>query len=215
MIKIESIVTPSVDQLKFAIQGMRNAKNSWDKSDTEYYPFDAKEGEYSEAVVGYNDAKLMKILKNAGTDHRKYLRQLPIGMRITAPLYWWKEFDTYKVGTTSNSCSTMHKIDSRHLDLDDFSHDKIFTKDGEQLLNNIIIHINQIMDEYKKTCDKRYWDEIIQILPSNYNQTRNVTFNYEVIFNILRSRETHKLSEWREFCDTCKTLPLMSILLYD
>lgn len=181
-----------------AIRGMRNPMNSWDKSDSQYI-----RGCFH---VGKNDLKLMKKLAESGTDHRKYLRMVTVYCDITAPLYWWKEFDTYKVGTVANSCSTMHKIQAKEFTLDDFSHEHILHEtftglvNPVTLLNAIVDALNQNRELYLQTKDKKYWWQMIQLLPSSYNQNRTVMLNYEVLANIYKSRKNHKLDEWRTFC---------------
>ena len=190
MIKIEKTDTYG---WQAAIRGMRNPMNSWDKSDSGY------------GDIGEQDLKLMKTLGAAGTDHGKYLRMITVTADITAPLYWWKEFDTYKVGTVANSCSTMHKLTSRPLTADDFSFDKL-----DWDVTDVIVNCNICIDEFKRTKDKKYWRKLIQLLPSAYNQRRTVTMNYEVAVNMIRQRENHKLTEWVEFVETLKELPYMA-----
>lgn len=181
-----------------AIRGMRNPMNSWDKSDSQYI--------HGCFHVEKNDLKLMKKLAESGTDHRKYLRMVTVYCDITAPLYWWKEFDTYKVGTVANSCSTMHKIQAKEFTLDDFSHEHILHEtftglvNPVTLLNAIVDALNQNRELYLQTKDKKYWWQMIQLLPSSYNQKRTVMLNYEVLANIYKSRKNHKLDEWRTFC---------------
>lgn len=199
MIRIENVIT---DGWEAAIRGMRNPMNSWDKSDSiqrKIPPvFD----------IGENDMKLCKRLINAGSDHRKFLRQINISMDITAPFYWWKEFDTYKVGTVANSCSTMHKIHSKPFTLLDFSFDKcIDYEDQVKLMLNIIDNLNMNREKYIETKDKRYWWNMIQILPTSYNQKRTITMNYEVAYRIYNARVNHKLDEWHTFCDIIKQIP--------
>lgn len=195
MIKIENIETFGWEA---AIRGMRNPMNSWDKSDTWFTEHGAS--------VGPNDLKLMKTLIKAGTDHRKFLRMINVTMDITAPLYWWKEFDTYKVGTVANSCSTMHKIHEKEFTMDDFSHEHVV---DSNLLWMIPYELNKYRDEYLKTKDKRYWWQMIQLLPSSYNQKRTVQLNYEVLMNMYKSRKNHKLDEWIDFCEEIKKLPYL------
>ena len=181
-----------------AIIGMRNALNSWAKIDSSYtFP----DGEF---VLGPEDKKLMMKLRNAGTDHRKFMRMITVYADITAPLYWWKEYDTYKVGTVANSCSTMHKIHSKEFVLDDFSHEHLFELD---VLNTVIGYLNHYRNEFLITKDKKCWWQMIQMLPSSYNQKRTVMLNYEVLANIYKSRKNHKLDEWRDFCKWIETLP--------
>lgn len=201
MIKIENIVQPSNEQWMATIKGMRNPMNSWHLSDTKET---LEKNENNELVpiieLGENDFDLMKRLITAGSEHRKFLRMLPVTMDITAPLYWWKEYDTYKIGTTANSCSTMHKIHAKEFTLDDFSHEHL-DEISIELLEDYINHINDMRVWYNETKDKKYWWQIIQLLPSSYNQKRTVFLNYEVLQNIYSQRKEHKLDEWREFCD--------------
>lgn len=221
MIKLEHIVIASPEQMEFIIEGMRNPMNSWNKSDSEaYISEDPKFKGIKKFYTGDADWALMKKLANAGTDHRKFMRQMPVYVRITAPLYWWKEFDTYKVGTVSNSCSTMHKIQEKEFTLDDFSHEHL-TYAEKMLIDEIILSLNRYRDFYNnwdrydansKNARHLYekkdaWWQMIQLLPSSYNQTRNVSMNYEVLANIYKSRKAHKLDEWREFCKWIETLP--------
>ena len=181
-----------------AIIGMRNAMNSWAKIDSSYtFP----DGEF---VLGPEDKKLMMKLRNAGKDHRKFMRMITVYADITAPLYWWKEYETYKVGTVANSCSTMHKIHSKEFVLDDFSHEHLFELD---VLNTVIGYLNHYRNEFLITKDKKCWWQMIQMLPSSYNQKRTVMLNYEVLANIYKSRKNHKLDEWRDFCKWIETLP--------
>ena len=217
-IKIENVVFYSPEQLEFIIQGMRNAFNSWDKSDSERcedkdncdaclrkIECDNHFISKKELVLGPNDVNLMKKLAKAGTDHRKFMRMMPVYVRITAPLYWWKEFDTHKVGTVSNSCSTMHKIADKEFTLADFSiehldDDRSGAVSNAEWLEYLIHHLNRDRRRFIETKDKKYWWQMIQLLPSSYNQTRNVMLNYEVLANIYHSRKNHKLDEWRDFC---------------
>ena len=230
MIKLENVVLASPEQMEFIIEGMRNPMNSWDKSDSEikYASWhDMSGGEYE---VGANDHGLMQRLSIAGTEHRKYMRMMPVYVRITAPLYWWKEFDTYKVGTVANSCSTMHKIQEKEFTLEDFSHEHLnafipeneehITIDGGEFislnteghLRMVVHHLNFNREKYLETKDKKYWWQMIQLLPSSYNQTRNVMLNYEVLANIYRQRKNHKLDEWREVCKWIETLPYSELI---
>ena len=172
-------------------------------------------------ILGDNDHALMQRLANAGTDHRKFMRMMPVYVRITAPLYWWKEFSTYKVGTVANSCSTMHKIQEKEFKWEDFScehltHTDSFHMDAnEDAMNALQVVINALnynRDLYLKTKDKKYWWQMIQLLPSSYNQTRNVMMNYEVLANIYNSRKDHKLDCWRDFCAWIKTLPYQELI---
>lgn len=198
-----------------AIRGMRSPLNSWDKSDSFIYNEDVSDencgirmGDSSSMVVylGPNDLKLMKNLARAGSDHAKYLRMINVTMDITAPLYWWKEFDTYKVGTVANSCSTMHKIHDKEFTLDDFSHDHL-TPSGLSTLENVIYELDFWRNRYLETKDKEDWWQMIQLLPSSYNQKRTVQMNYQVCWNMYRARKNHKLDEWRTLCGEFLILP--------
>lgn len=195
MIRIENPMTYGWEE---AIRGMRNPMNSWDKSDSEIY-----DGGVFAFDIGPNDLTLMQNLVKAGSDHSKFMRMLTVYMDITAPLYWWKEYDTYKVGTVANSCSTMHKIHSRELTLDDFSHEHL-TARSEYLLLDIIKYLNDYRKTFLDDGDKRYWYNMIQLLPSSYNQRRTVQLNYAVLRNMYHARKNHKLDEWRTFCDYIK-----------
>lgn len=221
-----------------AIRGMRNPMNSWDKSDSGIC-FDTvachtcradrnhckSRMENKEFVVGYDDMNLMTRLRNAGTDHRKFMRMITVYVDITAPLYWWKEFDTYKVGTVANSCSTMHKIADKEFTFDDFSHEKLINSlcmeiqeqhiriSPIQALATTIECLNSYRDLYLQTKDKKYWWQMIQLLPSSYNQKRTVMLNYEVLANIYKSRNNHKLDEWSVgFMDWIKSLPYSELI---
>ncbi len=196
MIKLERT---SVMNLENAMRGARNPLNSWAKSDS-YYD---KNGNY---VLGENDLGLAKRLAKAGSDHRKYLRQIFVSVDITAPLYWWKEYDTYKVGTVANSCSTMHKIHSKEFNRDDFSCDRMSNAALAQL-DSLIAFMEDERIKYNETKDKEHWHNIIQLLPSSYNQMRTCTLNYENLINIYNARRNHKLSEWHTLCDWIKSLP--------
>ena len=195
MIKIEKT---SVMNLENAMRGARNPMNSWNKSDS-YYD---ESGNY---VLGENDLDLAKRLTKAGSDHRKFLRQIFVSVDITAPLYWWKEFDTYKVGTVANSCSTMHKIHSKPFELDDFSHDHM-TAETEEQMKLIVDYLEVLRNKFIETKDKKYWYDMIQFLPSSYNQMRTVTMNYENLTNMYYARRNHKLDEWHTYCDWIETL---------
>ena len=189
-----------VMNLENAIRGARNPMNSWARSDS-YYD---ENGQY---ILGENDLSLAKRLRNAGTsDHRKYLRQVMLSVDITAPMYWWKEYDTYKVATVANSTSTMHKIHSKPFEIDDFSHDHL-TENGLKVLRALVDEMEKIRLEYVETKDKALWYDLIQLLPSSYNQMRTCTLNYETLINIYKSRKHHKLDEWRSFCEWIETLP--------
>ena len=193
MIKIENI---KVYNIARAVYSSRNAMNSWDKSDSDL----------EHDILGENDLDLAKRLYKAGTEHRKYLRQIFVSMDITAPLYWWKEADTYKVGTVANSCSTMHKIHAKEFTLDDFSHENLLYEWKSHLMNTIGA-LNLAREFYLKTKDKKYWWQMIQLLPSSYNQRRTITMKYENVMSIINQREGHKLDEWREMVATLRTLP--------
>ena len=256
MIKFENV---EVVGWEAAIRGMRNPMNSWDKSDSGYC-IDTltchackenrnnckKNIDSHKLIIGPNDIDLMKRLSNAGTDHRKFMRMLTVYADITAPLYWWKEFDTYKVGTVANSCSTMHKIHAKEFTTLDFSEDKLLlgipkdsnhiyddagndiTMSSQQLLGHVINHLNVYRKLYLETKDNRYWWQMIQLLPSSYNQKRTVMLNYEVLANIYKSRKNHKLDEWCchegiidgdktnksyiGFCDWIETLPYSELI---
>lgn len=217
MIKVENI---EVFNFEGAIRGMRNPLNSWDKSDS--YP-----GCSAGYQIGDNDLTLMRSLYHAGTEHRKYLRQIFVSMDITAPLYWWKEADTYKVGTVSNSCSTMHKIHAKEFELDDFSHEhldrlKTLVNNSEnkycqydyiEPLNMTINALNASRVMYLKTKDKTYWWQMIQLLPSSYNQRRTITMNYENVVTIINQRTNHKLDEWNQFVAELKELPYIGEIM--
>ena len=235
MIKLEET---KVLNWEAAIRGMRNPMNSWDKSDTQYdcdwcddsvWPH---EYGHDDVLIGPNDHKLMMQLAKTGTDHAKYRRQIIVSVDITAPLYWWKEFDTYKVGTVANSCSTMHKIHDKEFELDDFSHDKMSWLARENLATTIKflnayrnLYVNwddygdnqkgqwlaglSLTGEYEK---KMAWDQMIQLLPSSYNQKRTITMNYENLANMYKSRKNHKLEEWHILCHWIKKLPYSEII---
>ena len=197
MIKIERT---SVMNMENAIRGARNPLNSWDRMDSFY----DEKGNY---VLGENDLGLAKRLAHAGSDHRKFLRQIFVSVDITAPLYWWKEFDTYKVGTVANSCSTMHKIHAKAFERDDFSCDRL-DEGGLAALDALVAFLET---ERQKFCadktDKQAWHNMIQLLPSSYNQMRTVSLNYENLINIYYARRTHKLAEWHTLCDWIEALP--------
>ena len=190
MIKVEHIVTWGFEH---AIRGMRNPLNSWDRSDSKF--------DYDKMCLGENDLALMRKLYAAGQPHRKYLRQIFVAMDITAPLYWWKEFDTYKVGTTANSCSTMHKIAAKEFELSDFSTEHLSEDVINKPFKDIIDCLNFFRGLYNLNKDKSDWWQMVQLLPSSYNQRRTVTMTYENVMNILDYRQGHKLSEWNEYCD--------------
>lgn len=206
------------------IRGMRNPKNSWKKSDSKFVTTDGDHhdicgnfgpgyGSYGweEAVIGENDLNLMTTLRDAGTDHRKFMRMIVVYMDVTAPLYWWKEYDTYKVGTVANSCSTMHKIAEKEFTLDDFSCEHLIgiAKDDLHGTTSVLNHFRKL---YLQSKDKKYWWQMIQLLPSSYNQRRTVMLNYEVLANIYKSRRNHKLDEWHTFCDLIESLPYSELI---
>ena len=195
----------SVMNFDNAIRGMRNPLSSWDKNDSFY-------DENGTFVLGENDAKLANKLCTSGSDHRKFIRQILVSIDITAPLYWWKEFDTYKVATVANSTSTMHKIHAKSFAREDFSTDCM---DEETLtaFDGVITYLEKLRTDYLATKDKRYWYDMIQFLPSSYNQMRTVTMNYETLTNIYYARRYHKLDEWHKFCDMIKELPYASLLI--
>ena len=225
MIKIEHVETLGWEA---AIRGMRNPMNSWEKSDSEmkwtedpsYYDI-GRPDLGMRMIIGPDDLNLMTRLRNSGTDHRKFMRMITVYMDITAPLYWWKEFDTYKVGTVANSCSTMHKIADKEFTLEGFSCEKLITREqplvegvdaveppnAVWLMNRTIQTLNQYRNLYLQTKDKKYWWQMIQLLPSSYNQRRTVMLNYEVLANIYKSRRNHKLDEWVDFCAEIERLP--------
>lgn len=253
MIKFENTVVPSSGQWRAVIMGARNPMNSWYKSDS----FICEEGEHVECrdncfyrgdcpvygiedffVMGENDQDLMKRLRNAGTDHRKFMRMITVYVDITAPLYFWKEFDTYKIGTVANSCSTMHKIHAKEFTLEDFSCEHLDDSAGcynvstgdsfldydftsEDVLNVIIASLNFWRNKYLIACKtesetgltaKDIWWQLVQLLPSSYNQKRTVMLNYEVLANMYKSRKDHKLDEWRDFCKWIEKLPYSELI---
>ena len=244
MIKLENIILPSADQWKAIIFGARNPLNSWDRSDSfcvpapdncngchDYnkcsYIFE-QDGKPYRSSIGPNDLDLMTRLRNAGTDHRKFMRMITVYTDITAPLYWWKEFDTYKVGTVANSCSTMHKIADKEFTLEDFSCEHLYAEDdidgmyysttaeeeftSTDVLKVVIESLNNYRKMYLATKDKKDWWQMIQLLPSSYNQRRTVMLNYEVLANIYKSRSNHKLNEWHVFCDWIDGLPYSQLI---
>ena len=220
MIKLENT---EVVGWEHAIRGMRNPKNSWGKSDS-CFCTDRPECEGSCPVfIGPNDHSLMMTLRNAGTDHRKFMRMITVYVDITAPLYWWKEFDTYKVGTVANSCSTMHKIHEKEFYEEDFSFERLESGyeeyNGDDAIHtaycsmqNTISALNRLRYMYNITKNKKYWYAMIQLLPSSYNQKRTVMLNYEVLANIYKSRKNHKLDEWHIFCDWIESLPYSELI---
>lgn len=230
MIKLEN---SDVIGWEHAIRGMRNPMNSWEKRDSYFsdncgriscedcihWDNGCTDTSPLNFVIGPNDHKLMMKLRNAGTDHRKYMRMVAVYVDITAPLYWWKEFDTYKVGTVANSCSTMHKIQAKEFTIDDFSTEHLFDIDSLgvevfslDIFRQIIESLNIARENFLATNDKRYWWQMIQLLPSSYNQRRTIMFNYEVLANMYKSRKNHKLDEWREFCKWIESLPHSEII---
>ena len=230
MLKIENT---EVMGWEAAIRGMRNPMNSWDKSDSNFEDvFEDPENLHTyymkNAEIGPNDFNLMKRLRNAGTDHRKFMRMITVYLDVTAPLYWWKEFDTYKVGTVANSCSTMHKIHAKEFTLEDFSCEHLYAEDeidgmyysttaeeeftSTDVLKVVIESLNNYRKMYLATKDKKDWWQMIQLLPSSYNQRRTVMLNYEVLANIYKSRRNHKLDEWHTFCDWIESLPYSELI---
>ena len=215
MIKIEYT---DVYGFEAAIRGMRNPMNSWDKSDSKFVPWDT-----TDFTIGENDLKLMKNLSKAGTDHSKYLRMINVTVDITAPRYWWTEFDTYKVGTVANSCSTMHRLTSKPIELSDFSIDDetLIEIDGTcywsvgDMFEYVVDECETLRQEYLSTNDKKYWRALIQILPQSYNQKRTVQLNYQVLKSMYHARKNHKLDEWRDFCKWCETLPYFKEICID
>ena len=235
MLKIENV---EVFGWKHAIRGMRNPMNSWEKSDSfipcwqktkchecdanqkcAYY-FEGGEPYKKDEFIGAKDFDLMTRLRDAGTDHRKFMRMITVYLDITAPLYWWKEFDTYKVGTVANSCSTMHKIAAKEFVLDDFSHEHLISGEAipgrlysaKGMMESTVDNLNIFRKLYLETQDKKYWWQLIQLLPSSYNQKRTIMLNYEVLANIYKSRRNHKLDEWRTFCEWIEGLPMSEII---
>lgn len=192
---------------KSAIRGMRNPMNSWDNSDSDCSTIiKLEDGRYIEDFIGENDLALMKKLSNAGSDHAKFLRMINVTCDITAPLYWWKEYDTYKVGTVANSCSTMHKIHAKEFDISDFSWEHLNER-SLVIFDAIIDELNFNREAFIKTKDKNYWHQMIQLLPTSYEQKRTVQLNYQVLKNIYFARRNHKLDEWHTFCDWIEELP--------
>lgn len=223
MLKIEKFVTPSPDQWEIVMEGMRNPMNSWDRMDsyiTNVEDYETLETGNSKFIMGDNDYDLAKRLRDGGSVHAKYRRMIPVFVTITAPLYWWKEFDTYKVGTVANSCSTMHKIAEKEFMIDDFSHEHLLEGSdvdwgdvvGKSVLEHVIFSLNVYRGLYLSTKDKKYWWQMIQLLPSSYNQKRTVMLNYEVLANIYQSRKDHKLDEWHTFCHWIEELPYSELI---
>lgn len=207
MITIEKL---DISGVKAAVRGMRNPMNSWDLSDSVFYEFTGPGSK--NYILGEKDLDLMKRLIKAGPDHRKFLRMITATFDVTAPLYWWKEFDTYKVGTVANSCSTMHKIHAKNFTLDDFSHEHLRAAELK-LFDYIIEALNKERRQYLETKDKDDWWQMIQLLPSSYNQKRTISTNYEVLLHIYLSRFGHKLDEWNIFCQWIEDLPYFKDIL--
>lgn len=211
-----------INGVDHAIRGMRNPMNSWNKSDSCWkdselnpvYHDDFNDG-VTAYSIGENDKDLMKRLFKGGTEHRKYLRMIQVYVDITAPLYWWKEFDTYKIGTVCNSCSTMHKIHSKEFTLDDFSHEHLSCGEygNVEMMKCVIDCLNVAREKFIETKDKSEWWQMIQLLPSSYNQKRTVMLNYEVVVNIINQRKNHKLDEWHQLVDEFKQLPMIKYLM--
>lgn len=221
MIKIKEV---SIYGFEEAIRGLRNPMNSWNKSDSRWVDTESDtdygycyEPDYK-YVIGKNDLELMSKLSKAGTDHRKFMRMIVVYADITAPLYWFKEYDTYKVGTVANSCSTMHTIHKKPIELSDFSIDNVPIEDGiieidlKDMFINVIEDCECLRKKYIETNDKKYWKALIQLLPSSYNQKRTVMLNYEVLANMYHARKAHKLDEWREFCKWVEELPYSELI---
>lgn len=227
MLKIEKFVLPSPEQWEIVMEGMRNPMNSWDRMDsyvTHIQDDETLETAKFEFFMGDNDYDLAKRLRNGGPVHAKYRRMIPVWVTLTAPLYWWKEFDTYKVGTVANSCSTMHKIAEKEFTIDDFSHEHLgrFVEDTgrdvapvwdfKKPMEYTIEMINKARTKFLETKDKKYWWQMIQLLPASYNQKRTVMLNYEVLANIYESRKDHKLDEWHTFCHWIDELPYSELI---
>lgn len=235
MLKIEKTVTASPEQWEIIIEGMRNPMNSWGKMDSSVCKMDDKEcypncpyndntcpvyNDEPAYIIGSNDCSLMMRLANGGPVHAKYRRMIPVWVTLTAPLYWWKEFDTYKVGTVANSCSTMHKIQAKEFTLEDFSCEHLLNKAetyngyvSTSVLDCTIGALNEFRKLYLDTKNKIYWWQMIQLLPTSYNQKRTVMLNYEVLHNIYFSRKDHRLDEWHVFCDWIESLPYSEIII--
>ena len=215
MLKIEKFVLPSPEQWEIVMEGMRNPMNSWDRMDsyiTNVEDYETLETGNSKFIMGDNDYDLAKRLCNGGSVHAKYRRMLPVWVTLTAPLYWWKEFDTYKVGTVANSCSTMHKIHAKKFTIEDFSHEHL-NKETKLKLIEVINYLNISRDCFRSDSSRKdYWWQMIQLLPSSYNQKRTVMLNYEVLANIYQSRKDHKLDEWHTFCHWIEELPYSELI---
>lgn len=194
-----------------AIRGMRNPMNSWDKSDSKHWRETIVGHEVEYRVVGRNDLTLMKKLVKAGSDHAKFMRMINVTVDVTAPLYWWSEYDTYKVGTVANSCSKMHKIADKEFTLDDFSHEHLM-QGGLECIKNLCKDLNMCREQYLAKHDKEWWWQMIQLLPSSYNQKRTVQLNYAVLRNMYHARRNHKLDEWRDFCSWVESLPYAELI---
>ena len=223
MLKIEKFVLPSPEQWEIVMEGMRNPMNSWDRMDsyiTNVEDYETLETGNSKFIMGDNDYDLAKRLRDGGPVHAKYRRMIPVFVTVTAPLYWWKEFDTYKIGTVTNSCSTMHKIHEKVFTLEDFSCEHLKDSFGEShdcfspldILYDVIITLNICREDYLKSKSKDDWLQMIQLLPSSYNQKRTVMLNYEVLANIYQSRKNHKLDEWHTFCHWIEELPYSELI---
>lgn len=220
MIKIENVVMPSPEQWEMIIRGMRNPMNSWDRSDSNYgcehCSCDdcslACISKYNEYIIGENDYDLMNRLAKGGSVHAKYRRMIVVYLNITAPLYWWKEFDTYKVGTVANSCSTMHKIHAKEFRIDDFSYEHL-NEHSTVSLYRTIHDLNSSRGYFLATKDKYWWWQMIQLLPSSYNQKRTVMLNYEVLAKMYKERKDHKLDEWHDFCEWIESLPYSELII--
>ena len=211
MLKVENVETFNFDG---AIRGMRNPLESWGKSDSDFEGTEL--GYFHDFYIGGNDLGLMRRLYKAGPEHRKYLRQIFVCMDIIAPRYWFVEFDTYKIGVTSNSCSTMHTIHKKPFDIDDFSHDHlVYTGEGDNPIDMIIKWLNYYREKYLETGNKEYWYNMIQLLPQSYNQRRTVTMNYENVINIIFQRSGHKLDEWSTFIGELMELPYVKEIMAD
>lgn len=245
MLKIEKTVLPSPEQWQIVIEGMRNPLNSWGRMDSTICPASGKfedctmfpptgcprecdDFEKTEFCMGASDYDLMERLAAAGSEHAKYRRMLPVWVTITAPRYWWTEYDTYKVGTVANSCSTMHKIAAKEFTAEDFSHEHLIDSlDGIwdiaagdecrsaplDILYTVINALNVYREKYLETKDNKYWWQMIQLLPQSYNQRRTLTLNYEVLATIYRQRKDHKLAEWHTFCEWIETLPYAELIV--
>ncbi len=200
-----TIKNTSVMNFDNALRGARNPMNSWDRGDSAY----SEEGVF---ILGPNDFELATKLCHAGSDHRKFLRQIFVSVDINAPLYWWKEFDTYKIGTVANSTSTMHKLHTQIIELDHFSHDRMSDESRNKLIE-LIGYLEELRTKYLETKDTQYWYDIIQLLPSSYNQLRTCTLNYETLISIYHSRKNHKLDEWHTMCNWIATLPYSKELI--